>query len=61
MNMKVEFRQTGRCGYLTYMQDNKEALMYWELSGSGKFYILASSETLETWSDGTKLKIMSLN
>ena len=49
---RVELRADGRRGYLVYMEETREALMYWEIPHLEDYHLSVSQESLENWSDG---------
>ena len=48
---RVEFRVQGRSGNMVYVTEDKEAEVYFEMSGSEKYDILVDIDYLEKWSN----------
>lgn len=48
---RVEFRAQGRSGNMAYVTEIKEAVVYFEMSGSDKYDILVGMEYLDKWSN----------
>ena len=47
-----EGQLTGRCGFITYQESNRELRVYWEISGSPTYDILVSPD-FRAWSNAS--------
>ena len=48
---------TGRSGSIIYVENKNKLVMYWEISGVGKYDILLAPLDLRKWSEPESIKI----